>query len=127
MILSVDVHTMLAHAKTIATHRCNAARFTEANTCAQFMLRQTSVAGISIRARCLRPLFSYCSVTNSQHLALFSCRQGCPSTDCLLCRCVTFATMLTGHMSLMKGFAYVIAQISGSACASLLTVRERSV
>jgi len=30
--------------------------------------------------------------------------------------------MLTGHMSIAKGIAYVIAQIGGSACASLLTV-----
>ena len=39
-------------------------------------------------------------------------------------RCVTFATMLTGHISILKGIGYVIAQIVGSALASCLTVRS---
>jgi aquaporin TIP len=35
---------------------------------------------------------------------------------------VTFATMITGHISLLKGFLYWIAQISGGIVGTLLTV-----
>ena len=41
----------------------------------------------------------------------------------LLGRCVTFATMLTGHIAIVKGICYVIAQIVGSTLGSMLTVR----
>ena len=40
---------------------------------------------------------------------------------CSLGRCVTIATMLTGHISILKGLAYVIAQIAGATLGSLLT------
>jgi aquaporin TIP len=35
---------------------------------------------------------------------------------------VTFATMITGHISLVKGFLYWVAQISGGIIGTLLTV-----
>ena len=36
---------------------------------------------------------------------------------------VTIATMITGHITILKGLAYVLAQLVGSVFGSLLIVR----
>jgi hypothetical protein len=36
---------------------------------------------------------------------------------------VTIATMITGHITLLKGLAYILAQLVGSVFGSLLIVR----
>ncbi len=38
---------------------------------------------------------------------------------------VTIATMITGHITILKGIAYVLAQLVGSIFGSLLIVRRR--
>ena len=37
---------------------------------------------------------------------------------------VTIATMITGHITILKGLAYVLAQLVGSIFGSLLIVRR---
>ena len=40
---------------------------------------------------------------------------------------VTIATMITGHITILKGLAYVLCQLVGSVFGSLLIVRADTI